>query len=397
MKINPRMLQSTTSPQKIFIILASIFGFLFLIVTPPFQVADEYHHFYRAFHVSEGNFLAEKKGNLVGGMLPLSLTTTAANVSQNIPFHSENKQTINDILSVMNIPMDYSKKGFVHFPNTALYSAIPYLPQSIGINFGKIFDLSPLICMYLGRLSNLLSWIFLVFISIKTIPVFKWVLLLLALTPMSLFQASSLSADAFTNGIAFLFIATVLRYTFDETENMHFTKESLFVLLLLSMLLTLSKNVYIVTLLLVVLIPKKRFHSLKAHFVFVSLLFLFNASLFLGLSSLANNLWVNLRPELIVSPPDQIMYILDKPIEYCLVIITTFINYLSINLDQFIGVLGWLDTPLPSIIIFLYFNPLCKIDLDKKIMRISLFFLILKLVKININRRIGNAQNRNNL
>ena len=32
--------------------------------------------------------------------------------------------------------------------------------------------------------------------------------------------------------------------------------------------------------------------------------------------------------------------------------------YLSINLDQFIGVLGWLDTPLPSIIIFLYFTVL---------------------------------------
>ena len=43
------------TPEKAYLFLGLIFGILFLMITPPFQVPDEPQHFYRAFHVSEGN------------------------------------------------------------------------------------------------------------------------------------------------------------------------------------------------------------------------------------------------------------------------------------------------------------------------------------------------------
>jgi len=47
-------------PEKVFLIVGILFGTLFLLITPPFQVPDEPNHFSRAFHVSELCLLAQK-------------------------------------------------------------------------------------------------------------------------------------------------------------------------------------------------------------------------------------------------------------------------------------------------------------------------------------------------
>ena len=43
--------------------------------------------------------------------------------------------------------------------------------------------------------------------AIRLIPFGKWILLVLALSPTALFQAATISPDAISNGIGFLFIA----------------------------------------------------------------------------------------------------------------------------------------------------------------------------------------------
>ena len=46
---------------KMFLPLAWIFGTLFALITPPFQVPDEFQHFYRAYQVSEGRLTAYRQ------------------------------------------------------------------------------------------------------------------------------------------------------------------------------------------------------------------------------------------------------------------------------------------------------------------------------------------------
>src|SRR5262245_4035989 len=51
-----------------------ILGLSFLVVTPPFQVPDEYAHFLRAWHVLEGKALGQRVGTEAGDELPLGIS-----------------------------------------------------------------------------------------------------------------------------------------------------------------------------------------------------------------------------------------------------------------------------------------------------------------------------------
>ena len=43
-----------SSPETVFAFVAPLVGLLFMLLVPPFQVGDEYNHFYRACQVAEG-------------------------------------------------------------------------------------------------------------------------------------------------------------------------------------------------------------------------------------------------------------------------------------------------------------------------------------------------------
>lgn len=351
-----------TVPENAFAFIAVIYGILFLVITPPFQVADEYNHFYRAFQISEAHIIAERQQNQVGGLLPKSLVITANKVSQNLIFHPENKQNTKNIFSVLSLPLDSYNRVFLHFPNTSLYSPIPYLPQAFGIALGKIMDFSPLLMMYLGRIFNLLVWVWLGFISIKTTPVYKWLIFLLLLTPMSLFQASSLSADPVTNGISLLLVTICLRCAFEKSKRV--PKVAFYIIVLLGMLLAISKQAYIPLIFLYLLIPIKKIRNKKSYFInFIALVL---STIF------ANAIWsffikgliIPLRPDVSnVSAGAQLMFLLGNPLNLFVVIQ----NSLSIHgieyINQFIGVLGWLDTPLPPMYIWFHLIILLLVSL----------------------------------
>ena len=59
----------------------------------------------------------------------------------------------------------------------------------------------------MGRLFNLLTYVMLGFFAIRFIPCYKNLLAMLAVMPLSIYQAASLSQDAVLNGFGFLFIA----------------------------------------------------------------------------------------------------------------------------------------------------------------------------------------------
>ena len=95
----------------------------------------------------------------------------------------------------------------VSFSAIITYSPISYLASAFAITIGKILNFSPIILMYIGRLANLLVWLLFIYLAIRITPVHKWVLLILSLMPMTIFQGASLSADSFTMALSFLVIA----------------------------------------------------------------------------------------------------------------------------------------------------------------------------------------------
>lgn len=136
---------------------------------------------------------------------------------------------------------------------------------------GKFFNLPPLVLMYLARLANLIIWLLLAYLAIRITPAYKWVLLTLALVPMAVFEAASVSADGLTIVLSFLMIVYILKLARGKDN---FVKTDFFVLVILGLLIALAKSIYILLFFLFLLIPVNKFKSPKMNMGF-SLFFLF--------------------------------------------------------------------------------------------------------------------------
>jgi len=91
------------------------------------------------------------------------------------------------------------------------YAPPLFLPQALVMRFlGLSNRLPALTVFYACRLIQLLSFLLLSWLAVRIIPYGKWVLAILATSPVAVLQASTISADAISNGIGLLFIAGTL-------------------------------------------------------------------------------------------------------------------------------------------------------------------------------------------
>ena len=105
------------------------------------------------------------------------------------------------------------ERGYAHreINTKSVYAPALLLPQAITMRFGRQADLPALPLFYLCRFASLLSYLIPVWLAVRWIPFGEWILLVLAASPMALFQATTISTDAISNGIGFLFLAGCLR------------------------------------------------------------------------------------------------------------------------------------------------------------------------------------------
>ncbi|MDR2545569.1 MAG: DUF2142 domain-containing protein [Methanobrevibacter sp.] len=99
-----------------------------------------------------------------------------------------------------------------------LLYALPYLGVAFVIKIGGLFNCSPLFLLYFGRFVNLLIYIVLVYFGIKVVPIGKYMFLLLALMPMSLYLSSSVSADSLNLALSFFTICLFLNLAFKDDK-----------------------------------------------------------------------------------------------------------------------------------------------------------------------------------
>ncbi len=317
---------------KIFLGFGCLFGLIFLFLTPPFQVPDETIHFYRAYQTSQGL--------IVGATLPSSMVVTASRFN-GLPFHPEKKTSYQEIISVSDLPLE--PQTVIPASNIA-YPPLAYLPQAVGIRLGVIFNLSPLHLMYLGRLLNLAIWLFLVAMALQRTPIFKWLFCLLALSPMSLFEAASLSRDPWINGASLLLVAYYLDGAHGGKNRLQ--NRDLLRLFLLLLLVSLPKSVYAVLGLMFLIIPISKVGSKKKYYGYFFLTMgLLGAILFLG-----NYFFFHARPpsQDFFSWQERFHFIFSHPFGFLEILLRSFLKNGGEYLEMFIGVLGWLDTPLPE-------------------------------------------------
>lgn len=365
------------SAPEIFLLLGFVFGVGFLVLTPPMQSPDEVEHFYRSYQVSQGKIFPERlyvkghgeTGDGYGGELPRSVVSAAVLLKGNVA-GSANKFDYSVLEQAAEIHLERHDTQQIRFDNTTIYSPVPYIPQSIGINIGKIFDMGPLYLIYLGRVFNLLFWLLATYAAIRLVPVGKWAFAAIALNPISVFLASNLSSDVFTISTVALFVAAILHLRQKESV---LTRKVLILLLLTTMSVALLKNAYLPVILLLLAIPSKKF-LLRYKLIIISGGFILGMLWNIHSLSAAQTIPQYFGLQGNIDSHQQVKYILDEPVRSAMVLLWNVFGTPSIlSLQSYNGIIGWGDVPLPFWVSLLSFfaigMALLSMDKPKSIVR----------------------------
>ncbi len=321
-------------PATCFVVIGSLFGLLYLVCVPPFQVPDENRHFWRAYQIAEGHWISQVHDGQAGGWLPVSIAECGVS-TEAMNWDFSEKTTRADIQSRFSTPLNPDQRVFVPL-RSAVYSPVAYLPAAAAMRTAMLGDVSPLMLMYIGRLANLLCWLVLTWYAIHNLPFYKWLFVVLALTPMSLVQAASLSADSLTNALAFLCLALFLSEAFTARP---FDRRSLYRLLIVTILLVLTKNVFLLFCLLFFIIPARRFASRRQYLVNFSILVIGSTAALAIWALTVRHLPVDWKMD--VFPERQAAWILRHPVDYLLILARTLARYYWYYYTGFVGAFGW--------------------------------------------------------
>ncbi len=326
-------------PEHVFLILALVFGVAAVCVTPPLQVDDEPGHFYKAFHVSEGGLAPSRRE----AQMPRTLSALSDWAWGRFPLDPAKKIDVEELRGVAGMPLAPEDRIPIAYPQIR-YPFTIYAPQALGILIGRGMGLPALGLMYLGRLLNLLAWTAMVFAAIRMLPFGKWTLLLLALTPMSLRQAASLSGDAVTNAAAFLLIAYALRCAAVRNERLGWRET--FAAAALTALVMLTKQIYFFVPLAFLVVPPARFASRTAYLksagtVFAAACFALGLSVYLGRAEYFSYLDT---AGIGSDSGEQLRFVLGHPVAYCGVLLRTFYEQVlrePLLVESFVGYTDW--------------------------------------------------------
>lgn len=330
--------------EKIFLTFAIPVGILYAIFLMPTYAPDENAHAYRAYQISQGTLIAEKK-EVATVEVPVDLkdSTTDNNM----------KVTYADLVRRINKPIDNTNKENVYnaaqnyFPTLYIFSAIAF-------DIGDIFQLNYIYSIYLGKLLNFIVFLVLGYFSIKNIPFGKLVLFTYLMIPMLLHQVSSISADSFIIVITIFFIAKTLQMAFTK-ENISKREEIIYYIS--AFLMGVAKSVYIPIglLSLLIIINKNINKNKKIRLIAISS---FSCIIIGAIWYVYSSGYIDTRHYLDingVNGKEQILFILHNPITYLRVFLNTIHDVGETYLYNFIGSsLGWMDISVPNFTIVSY-------------------------------------------
>lgn len=206
--LKKRLYSWSATPEKVYlgIALVGVIGFVF--ITPPFQGPDEEAHYIRAQYIAHGYFIPSEVGS-TNASLPKSimyaLNTTFFN--DDLRGRTSEKYEIQRTIEALKMPLNESDQ---YKPPMISYNFLTYLPAIPGILLANLFNASPIVSLYIARLLLALAAIALIFTAIKIMPSKKFLLAVLSLLPMMLYQQSVVGTDGVSYAILILFIAYTL-------------------------------------------------------------------------------------------------------------------------------------------------------------------------------------------
>lgn len=249
-----------------FVVVAGIFGIVFAAITPPFWGHDEITQFGRAYQVAHGGITPERivddRGISYGGQIPVSIDAMMGyafsdyNSRPPEPAPMAAESGAYDRLGAAPVTTSDTKQMW--FTNTAAYSPVAYVPAALGIRIAEATGLDVNGMVLATRLAGLLAYLVLVGFALRALRGFRiqWLAFTVAVLPIAIFQAGTVTADTITNALAILVSCLLVKGVFLDSR---LTKTEVVAALATTLALPLSKPTYVILAMLVVLIPARQY------------------------------------------------------------------------------------------------------------------------------------------
>lgn len=363
--------------ENIFLMVVPFVAILFMITMPTFKNHDEYYHWLKAYEVSTGHLMTPIKDGVQGSLMPGGTSEI---------FAYGTKFGYKNIPDKLKIHLDKENQGILNPDTAAFYSFVTYIPQAIGISIGRLVTDNAYLITYAGRIANMLVSICMLYFAIKIMPFGKKVLLIPAMIPIAIEGFTSLSSDAMTISMSFLYIAYIFKLAFGENEKVGI-KEKV-ILLVMSIIIALCKIVYLPLVGLILIIPKDKFKNANNKNK------IFDFCIIAGVATIVNLIWLAIASRYLsqFSGGDskiQVLLALQNPINYLQNILYT-INFKGSDylLALFGGELGWeefvkLYAIVPYVFIAIYlFTAITDEELKEKFKRYQLIWMLLVVLAV---------------
>ena len=348
LRSNRKEKESNASNDTIFCLKLPLFYLLIALpivtanafILGPFQAADEFNHFFRIVQISHGALIGQNDEiHPPGGEVDASVADIAE-LFAGVAFRADHRVNAGSVQQLRSRFWSWPDKIYVGFVNTVVYPPYFYAPAVIAVKLSQFLGTSILDALTLARLAQGFASIVVAYLALRLARFGRLTLFILLVLPMTLSLDGSASQDGFL--ISCLALAFALHTTSRPSE---FAK---FLIAIVLGAAVAAKPPYFPLFLLFLLpwLSAHRCANPRAQILKWAPL-----GLFVTISWLVFGFIPNKSPYLQdhgVSSSDQIMFIAHNP-DF---ILKLACNTIKLELENyargFIGILGWLDTPLST-------------------------------------------------
>ncbi len=341
---------------KAFWILGLVFGLAMVVITPPLMGFDETTHFKAVEYFAEGAHRPLPTPE--GAVRSVEIEKETARVID-IAGAVQQKKQLDKRIYELFLAKEAPPQGYqaVDLSGAAVYSPVAYAPPVAGLLTAKVLRLSLLFKVWLARIACLVAYLVLAYFALRCLPFGKWAFFVIALLPMTLFQAATISTDGFLNGLVFLYLAIIIRLLWNKSATFSYAKPMLWSVGILGILIAFSKPTYVLLSLLLFLIPAKYFAGKAQRLWYVG------GALVAGVATAGIwNFFVKeyavkigevYRHGFNVSPPEQLVSAIFSPFYSFMVVVRTILQKGYDYFGQLFGVFDSEFTLIPVMIAIL--------------------------------------------
>jgi uncharacterized membrane protein len=204
MMSSPSLRRPFLQPATFFLILGLLSGIAYCIFIPYGAGFDEEQHVARILELARYRWLPNSGPSDSAEIFPEVLSLSY----QRRYFLEPAGNLLGEEFSTHN-----ERGNDLPFTTRSIYNPLIFLPQGmIARWFWLKYDYPFIPILILCRLASFVFYLAGSYLAIRVIPIGKWIMVALALSPMAMFQAATLNTDGFTNAACFLFIAFALEF-----------------------------------------------------------------------------------------------------------------------------------------------------------------------------------------